>query len=158
METNLFVLCFGTGLFILFLIYTIIKVGVLSSISQSYYDLKNPLLFIGPLWIYAGSIAYVGETILLFITSILICLVGTFPRYRDKIEGIIHTNAARGGIIIGMLSLWIDFGLWYMVIIFLIFTGITEFWLKYKNHTYWTEVVALFVISTSLFGVIQYGW
>ena len=124
-----------------------IKFGVLPSISESYYRLKKlqksffTLAMFGtglPITIYA-------EGGLMFFAGAGICFVGAAPAFREDMTGRVHVIGAVGGIVLGLLSLWLDYSLWIPQVVF---AGLTFFltFFRVRNHTWWIEILAYMCI------------
>ena len=137
-----------------FLAYIIAKYGILPSISDSFYSLKNGWIFSLVLWVVSASVLVISlmlnTSILLPIACVGIVTVGAAPRFKEKRQGIIHVVGAVGGIGAGLASMWVDFGLWYIVAIFVAIFIIVKF-SKVKNKTWWVEVGAFLAIIVGIF-------
>lgn len=59
----------------------------------------------------------IASTPLLFFAGAAICFTAAAPHYNsNELELKVHIYSAMGGVILGLLSLIIDFGLWYLVL------------------------------------------
>lgn len=125
--------------------------GWLPSISESFYEIikVNPNLhwiFSLFLWTISILMMIAGGTNLMFLAGFFIMFVGVFPYFNETRWQ--HYFSALLGIGLGMASLWIDFHLWYLVLLF-IFIGLFLIVSKVKNLYWWIEIAA--------FGIIIYG-
>ena len=82
----------------------------------------------------------------------LIGVVGASPNFRLKHEEIVHLVGAIGGITLAVISIWIEFGFWYISV----FSVIAMIIIKYnpmfkKTYTYWIEVVAILAVTLTWF-------
>jgi len=135
--------------FIIFTSYVIgitVKFGWLRSVSISWYYIKNKWIFTLALWTFSVLLAIAGDTMLTFLSAVAICFTGAAADAKNlKMTERVHIVGATGGIILGMAALIIDFRLWYFVLPQLIFT-ILAMKCNMKNHTFWIEIVAYYLI------------
>ena len=108
--------------FIIYLSMIVSKYGVLSSISDIYYEIKNKYTFTLFIWSIALPIAITAETGLMFFGAAFICFVGAAPAFKEKLESKIHKMGALGGVLLIILSLSIDYHLYYPSIAIVLFT------------------------------------
>lgn len=144
--------------FTLFFAYlTIITLfyGWLPSISQSFYELKkNRLAFVFTLFLFSLSmlIIFIAKTRLMAAAGFCIIGVSIFPYFlKQKWQ---HYLCAFSGIILGMISLVIDFKQ-PLVVIFGAFIVALLYYLKVKNMFFWIEVVSLITILSGLLSFFQ---
>lgn len=123
-----------------------ITFGVLKSISDSYYHIKNKWLFTIALQGFAIPVILAGENIWLFFAGAGICLVGVASQFKLKQEGNIHYIAAVLGIIFGTIWLFVS-GLWYLGIALIVLIILLRF---VKNYTWWQEIAAYYIILLGL--------
>lgn len=145
--------------FVIFIRYvqTIWEVyGVQKSISESYYRLLEEdnkylkYLFTFFCWGFAYPILIVAHTPLMYIATSLIMLVGASPAFKqDKLVKSLHMIGAYGGVGIAMISIWIDFYMWYLTIAFIVIAG-NLFIFKVKNKIWWIEIIAFLTIVLTL--------
>lgn len=136
--------------------FVLIVVGLLPSISESYYEVKNKfifqwVLFLFPLLILNSVIDHI-TTYLFPIACFGLLLVPVAPNFKDKgLFKITHFTGAFIGIVFGYIGLWVEFGLWEPLLISLVLIGILYLIIKRKNLFYWVEQIAINVIILSLF-------
>jgi hypothetical protein len=151
--TNLLLLLLSFIIFVGYLIYVYNTVGILKSVSDSYYKVKQPILFILTMMLFPIPMMIVGSTPLMFFSGAFICFVGAAPGItRLEMEERVHVIGATGGIILGTASIWIDLHLWYFAIANALFAiYCSSKFNKIKNHTWWVEIVAFLFMFTTLF-------
>jgi len=91
-----------------------------------------------------------SETGMMFFAGAFICLVGAAPAFRDDFTSKIHSIGAIGGISLAMVSLWIDYGYWYVSVGFAVMTFLLTFF-RIKYHTWWIEILAFVCVLGVLF-------
>jgi len=147
---NLILLCISAIAFISYVLYVYINYGVLKSISDSYYIIKHKSLFTFFIWgLTIPMLFFSSGHGLLFFGAAFICVVGIASGFKETMEGRVHVFFTNAGILLSYLSLWFDYHMWYLVVLFLLFT-IPSFIIKYKNHTWWIEVVAFTLVLIGL--------
>jgi len=151
--TNLFLLLASFSIFVGYLIYVYCTVGVLKSVSDSFYRVKQPVFFILTMFLMPIPLMVVGSTPLMFFAGAFICFVGAAPGLiRDDMEERVHVIGATGGIILGTASIWIDLHMWYLSVGMLLFAVYScSKWNKIHNHTWWLEIVAFMLMIIALF-------
>lgn len=142
--------------FIIFTLYWTVGLyfwGIPSSISATYYKIKgrkNRLIFY-----VLTQVLFSGLLIFTFLSHFL-TMAGTFiifsalaadTRNNDITERN-HVIGATGGIIFGMVAM-IQFGLWWIPLIMIAFT-VPAMYFKLKNHTFWIEILAYYLIILGL--------
>lgn len=137
-------------IFTIYLIGIILTYGVLPSISDSYYQLPSnlKLLFSFSLIGFALPIVLYDNKVLNFVAGGLICFVAVSPEFKLVYESDIHYICALGGVISGMLSLWLNYKLWKNVVGFILISVI--FYLTLQNYIWWIEVLAFYTVILSL--------
>lgn len=148
MELLLALLSFTV--FTSFLIYVYRKHGILSSISTSYYVLKNKWMF--RLFTFASALPlmFIDQNDLLVAAVTFWLYVGVAADIRqDKITSSVHVAGATGCIVLGYAYLTFTLGLWWLTAVSLIPLGYMYF-TKMKNHTWWIEALAYYTIITGL--------
>lgn len=141
---------FSSGIFIAYVIYIWLKFGILSSISDSYYKTNSPFLFAIFIWGTAIPLIIVGNTALMFFAGALLCFVGASPAFKKrKMEEKIHVYGTIGSIALGIISMWVDFGLWYLTVIMVAGYIFTMF-VKIKNETWYVEILAFVLVMLGL--------
>lgn len=138
--------------FVLYIGMIVKRYGVLPSISDSYYELPKgeKWLFTAFLWVFSFPLMVIYQTPILFAAGAFICLVGVNPKFKEQMEKFMHSFAAYTGIGLGMLSLIIDFKMYYMVVLFALIATIIQLEDNIKNKTWWQEIAAITIILTSL--------
>ena len=138
----------------IFLAYMVLKYGWLPSISDSYYELSRKWLFQFTLVAFAVLLLVgVYEQIhspFIPMACFGIVLVAVAPRFENKgIERFTHFFGAYSGILFGFIGLWVDFGHWWPLAVFLPAYIILNFTVS-RNKVYWSEVLALYLIGLVL--------
>jgi len=133
-----------------------LKYGIQRSISNSYYRLPNRLKFLFTLfcWGFAYPAMMLSLNPLMFFAGTLICLVGVASAFKsNKILHISHMVGAYGGVALSMISIWIDFNMWYLTVAFIVISGLLMmFKNKLKNNQiWWIEILAFSSICYALF-------
>jgi len=144
------ILVFGILLVLVFISYisfTIYNFGILPSLSESYYRFEKTYPFIFTWFCFSFGIltAIVGQTLLLFIAGSAITFVGASTAFKQKDIGRVHSIAAVVAILFSQLSIFFDYGLWQINILFLILVGLIGIFIK-KNYIWWIEMLA-FILS-----------
>ena len=140
-------------IFTTYLIWIISKYGLLPSISDSYYKLKEDKLdFVFTLFIGYVSLStiFIASTPLMFGAGSLIAFVGAATAFKDdNLTKKVHTISAISGILFGIMSLLLEFNDYIFPVIFLnLFLIIVIS--NPKNKIYWVEIVAFYSIYFSL--------
>ena len=140
-------------IFTTYLIWIISKYGLLPSISDSYYKLKEDKLdFVFTLFIWYVSLStiFIASTPLMFGAGSLIAFVGAATAFKDdNLTKKVHTISAISGILFGIMSLLLEFNDYIFPVIFLnLFLIIVIS--NPKNKIYWVEIVAFYSIYFSL--------
>lgn len=138
--------------FVLYVSFIVYKYGILPSISDSWYKLPGSQKWLFPafLWTFSFPIMIIYQKPLLFLAGAFICLVGVNPKFKEKIDSLMHSLSAYTGIGLGMLSLLIDFKLYFSVAVFV---GIASYikWNKTVENKIWgQEIAAIVIILLSL--------
>ena len=128
-----------------------IKFGILPSISESYYRLRylQKSFFTMAMFGTGFPVVMYSEGGLMFFAGTAICFVGASPAFREDMTGAVHVIGAIGGIVLGLVSLWIDYELWIPQMVFIVLAFILTFF-RVRNHTWWVEILAYFCIVGSL--------
>jgi len=135
-----------------YIIYIQRKYGVLPSISDSFYKTENDLLFLAFTLGTALPIIFTTPYNLMIIAGVLLTYVGLSPDFNKdgkKVEDEVHVIAAMGAVIIGMISMVINYKLWYIPIPLVLFLIVTKVF-KINNPTFWIEVIAFTSILIGL--------
>lgn len=141
--------------FHLYLAFIYLKYGRIFSISDSYYALDKNINFLFTLytWSYALPMAIISldlnDSPLLFFAGAAICFVGVASNYKsDLMTKNMHMNCAAIGVILGLLSIIIEFKFWWLALIAIVLAGgITLFGKNKKLFTttyiYWAEMIII---------------
>lgn len=124
----------------------------LKSISQSYDKIEHPWMFQAMIWIQAISFGLIGNTVLFYISAVLLSLVAMFPTIKNEKHLVWHMIGAIGSIIIGFISLGVDYENWYPSIIMAV-TSILCL-ILFKNYILVIELAAYYLVWIALAGVI----
>ena len=133
------------------------KYGVLKSISDSVYRTNNELLFLLFTLGTALPIIFTTEYVLMQIAGVLLTYVGLSPDFKsdegiggkDGIENEMHVIGASGAVAFGMISMVINYSLWFIPIPLIVILAVSKF-IKIPNKTFWIEIVAFASIFTGL--------
>ena len=141
-------------LFIGYNSYVVVEYGFLSSISASAYKIQPKWLFTGFIWLMALELMFLGHTMLMYFAGAFIMCSGAAGwglSHDDVTEDDIHVIGATGGIILGFVSMILDFHFWELAALQGVFTIYASSKLsKIKNPTYWIEVLAFVLIMVGL--------
>jgi len=136
--------------FISYLAYVLIKYGIQRSISDSYYRLTkiDGWMFTIATWGYSFPLIFAanGDGIL-FLAGVLICAVGAAPDATGADKGF-HSAFAEGGIAVALA--WMIFHVWFVAVPTILLIALI-YYKKYRNHTWWIEVVAYLSIVLSIY-------
>jgi hypothetical protein len=156
---DIILLSYSLIVFTTYLVWIYSKYGILKSVSDSYYHIKHKYVFTLVMWSVAIPMAIVGmdlngDTPLMFFAGSGIAFVGAASAFKDdKITERSHIVGATAGIVLGFVSLWVDFHLWHVCLFMLAFTLFAVLF-KIKNHTWWIEIEAFAIIIECLFETI----
>ena len=150
MTTFLFTLMLTV--FISYLTFVVITYGVQTSISESYYRLPKKINFLFTFfcWGFAIPAIILGDNALMFLAGSGIAFVGAAAAFKDKMTNNVHMIGAYGGVLLSQISIWYNYHMWYITIIFIILSG-TLLLLKVKNKIWWVEVAAFLSICIVLY-------
>lgn len=137
-----------------YLLLVIFKFGWLKSISDSYYHIKHKDIFTFVLWSFAVLMLLgVNDAIITVIYPFAcfgIVIVGAYSHFKgSKFIKVMHFIGAIGGIALGIVGLWVEFGYMWLTLIYLPLYAIAKFAIK-NNNFYWIEVFAIYLIGISL--------
>lgn len=133
------------SVFVGYVMFITSQYGVLSSISESYYRLPDKLKFLFTIycWGFAFPAIILGANFGSFLIPIaggLICMVGVATAFKLKFEGILHTIAAIGGILLSQISIIFEFHNMYYVTILLAVYCLLIVIYKIQNKVFWIEI------------------
>jgi hypothetical protein len=150
-------------IFWLYQAYTFGSIGVKKSISDTFFDIKHPILF--RLFIWGISVPLIiystNYSTGLFIAGLLIMAVGFAAGFKGdghKVESRNHVIGATGGILAAYSGFGIEFVCWKSFYMDLYFWAIVAFIVptiimmvrQTKNHTTWIEVIAYNIVILTL--------
>jgi hypothetical protein len=143
-------------IFVTYVIFIWIKFkGPLSSISESWYKLGEPLNVLFTLFCFSIGIMMpfhiVGTVpIFFFLSGAGLCFTGAAAMFKDdNITSIVHMIGATICVIGGLLGIGVELGHWIPTIIFIISASLLRL-LKVKNNIWWIEIVAFACILSGL--------
>jgi len=148
--------------FILYIGWIVIKFGIQSSISDSFYALQDkygsgslkPWLF----WLFLINVAWPLFPLLdfngfSFFAMAGLILVGAAAKFKDgKPIEIPHVIGATGGIALAFVAIGFVFGgwAWTWLVIGLLVLAIFS-WTNIPNNTWWTQIAEFSLIVAALF-------
>jgi hypothetical protein len=147
---NLILLTYSFITLSLFLLIWCEIYGIQKTISDFFYKLKMKWVFQFVLASVSIPMLIVGHTQLMYIAGGLLLFVAFAPYFKDELESKVHVFGATGSIIVGNISLITDFGMWYIPVINVLFTGLATL-AKFKNYTFWIEYFNFFTIMYVLY-------
>ena len=144
----------------IYLGFVVINYGWLKSISDSYYHIKHKDLFTFVLWSFAVLMLFGVNDIITTPIFPLACfgivIVGAYSQFKgSKFIKTMHFIGAYMGIGLAIIGLWVEFGYWWLTLIYLPLYVIAKYVIK-KNNFYWIEVFAIYLIGISLL-IIRYN-
>lgn len=137
----------------LYLLYIVYRHGVQVSISATYYKIKHKPLFSFALMFTAFPMMILASTSLMVLAGFALFVVATSPAFiRDESVRKVHTYSAFLAIVFAMLSIIIDFDMWYMTLPLILFAlAISLKAIKIGYRIWWMEIVAFLQIYITLF-------
>ena len=141
-----------------YLLLVIFKFGWLKSISDSYYHIKHKYIFTFVLWSFAVlmllGVNDVIKTAIYPFACFGIVIVGAYSHFKgSKFIKIMHFIGAIGGIALGIVGLWVEFGYMWLTLIYLPLYGGAKYVIR-NNNFYWIEVFAIYLIGISLIYIL----
>lgn len=158
-------LIFQMLIFIGYTGWVVYRWGILKSISESYYYLKQKALFtlfcfaLGfPMFTYSRSFypekALQGDFTWLFILAMVLCFTGAAANAQHTMTKTIHFAGALISILAALTGLWLQYGFWYLPAAWLIISFCLYFCKKPILFGYywiwWVEVFAFVFIMAGL--------
>lgn len=147
-EIRIIGLLISAAVFLSYVTWVAVKYGIQNSISESYYrlDFKNKkYIFAGVIWGFAVPVMYAGDNALMFLAGGTICFVGGAAAFKkNRMEKWVHMSGAIGGIILGMLSLIINYDNLPFVLMAALISAVLYF--NATNKIWWIEIVAFLTI------------
>jgi hypothetical protein len=145
------------AVFLSYVSFIWLKYGIQESISDSYYALpeKINMLFTFFCWGFAFPAMIIGLTLtsnfLIFLATGGIMFVGAAAAFKEELTRTVHLAGAYGGILFSQLSIFFDFHLLYVNIIFITLATLMFLFDKYiKHHVWWVEILAFLSICYAL--------
>lgn len=137
--------------FVGYVLFISTQYGILPSISDSWYHLPDKLkfLFTGFCWGFAFPAIILGVNFGSFLIPLaggMICMVGVATAFKLKFEGLLHTIAAVGGIILSQLSIIFEFHSMYYITILLALYCLLIVIMKVENKVFWIEIGSFLTI------------
>lgn len=136
-----------------YVLYVCTKYGLPKSISDSYYILKKKhrWVFTLILWGFAVPLIPAGDSLLMVLAVMGIAFVGAAPAFKDfEVERRVHVMGATAGVVLGMVSLWTEHGVWYVTVLYA-FMFLVLLINNVKNVIFWIEVLAFYLV---IFGLL----
>lgn len=150
--TSIFLYLIMLAVFFGYILFIVFKYGVQKSVSQSFYVLPKNINFLFTLfcWGFVLPAMILSENGLMFFAGAGIGFVGAAAAYKgNKMTNSIHMTGAYAGILLSQLSIFFNFDLLYVNIVF--FSLILLIFLiskltKIKNLIWWIEIFAFLSI------------
>ena len=151
MKIQLIFLSISTISFIAYVVFLTIRVGILPSISESYYRLPERIHFLFPTFLCCVGFPIIATAQggWLFLAGFAIVGVGTAPLFKESFIGRIHYICAFTGISAGFISLMFDCHYFlYVGICFIPIYLLEQF--NVKNKMWWIEIFSFVAILGGL--------
>lgn len=146
-------------IFVSYITFIVIKFGILPSISESWYRLRD----LGGAWssLFTWFCWGIGFTMffqtnntapyLFFLSGAGFCIVGvaTMFKLNDDIQPYIHFTGALIGIIGALIGIGVERDAWWPFF-FLLITNIVIIFTIEKNKTWWSEMLVFLSIGIGL--------
>lgn len=146
-------------IFVSYVTFIMIKFGILPSISESWYRLRD----LGGVWysLFTWFCWGLGFTMffqtnftapyLFFLSGAGLCFVGaaTMFKLKDSLQPYIHSIGAFVGISAALIGLGVERHAWLPLVDFLILMIIIQIFVD-KNKIWWTEILAFLSIGLGL--------
>jgi hypothetical protein len=145
--------------FFSYISYVALKYGIQKSISDSYYQLSNSMLWLFTVatWGYAIPAIMIGVSFspLAFLAGAAICFVGAAPMFKDsKMTNQVHTTGAVIGIIAiqAFIFLILNPYITYMFIGLSLITLLIPY--LRQNKLWWIEVFAFLSLTYTYYSLL----
>lgn len=148
MNIQLIFLLVSFLIFSSYLIYVICKVGVLPSISDSWYALNKSFLFTLFIWGTAFTMIIAASKDLMVLSGMALCFVGTAAAFKESMTKPVHIIGATGSAILVIISMIFEYHNYYTLVIVLLIVLYFNI-SKNKNKVWWSEF-AVFVGSYAM--------
>lgn len=145
-------------IFVFYVTFIVIKFGVLPSISESWYRLRD----LGGVWYslftwFCVSLGFLmffqtnGTTPLFFLSGAGLSAVGvaTMFKLKDDLQPYIHSIGAIIGILGSLVGIGVERHNWNPLFIFVTIAILLTIFLK-KNKTWWIEITAFAAVGLGL--------
>jgi hypothetical protein len=145
-------------IFVSYISFIILKFGILPSISESWYRLRE----LGGVWSslftwFCWGLGFIilfqtnGNSPLFFLSGVGLSSVGvaTMFKLKDDIQSYIHSIGATIGIICALIGIGIERYIWLPLIDFVILAIIFYIFVD-KNKIWWIEIIAFLSIGLGL--------
>lgn len=149
-------------IFVSYVTFIVVKFGILPSISESWYRLRE----LGGVWyslftLFCFGLGFTmffqtnGSTSLFFLSGAGLSAVGvaTMFKLKDDIQPYIHAIGAIVGILTALIGIGVERKNWIPLIIFLSLSILLVIFLK-KNKTWWIEIIAFTTAGLGLLFVM----
>ena len=148
-----------TTVFVSYVAWIWARCGVLSSISQSYYELPKNLqpLFTFFCWGFAIPAIILGSSSVMFLAGTGIAFVGAAAAFQETMTHDVHYIGAGVGVLASQLAIAFQYGMWPVNIAFISVALLLLLFRKKLNnkHIWWIEIAAFIsiciVLGISLF-------
>lgn len=87
---------------------------------------------------------------LLLGSAFMIIVTGCFAAFRERAQELIHVAGSILGILLGLVGLWLVYGYWPGVVLFIVWYLFIQTHPKIKAKTWWIEVAAFLIIWSGL--------
>lgn len=135
-----------------YILFIVIKFGVLDSISKSWYMLdKQSWMFTIFTWL-VGLPMVLYENSFLFFAGAFLVFTGTAAEYKKKMTNTIHFVGAGGSIVLSFIGIIVEGGQGgYLMLALFVFASLGLILIKeVNNKTFWIECIAFYVIIWSI--------
>lgn len=152
MTTDIVFLAICLLAFAGFTAFVYFKYGIQTSISASIHVLHGAFEKSLYSWFILGvavPMMIVSGTTLGVWAGILLSIDAAAPAGGDKLQNFLHCFGADVGMALGLLMLWVDYHLWPIVVVALIYIAFLQF-RKFENRTWWIECVAFGAVWVGL--------
>ena len=145
-------LSISTLAFFGFVIMIWIRFGLLSSISDGYYYLNRQKHLFAIAMVGVGlPVTIQSDTGMIFFAGLFICMAGAAGYIREDFTEKLHIVGATGGITLSMVSLWIDYGMWWVSLGFAVISFLLTFF-RINHSSWWIEILAFVSVILVLWG------
>lgn len=140
------------GIFLSYLTFILIKLGILPSISDSWYELQGLQKSLFTWFCFSLGVTMFFQTngtapALFFLSGSGLVLVGVATRFMDKEskEPLMHFTGAATCIIGALVGIGVERGFWLPLIYFILVSSTLSIF-KIKNKIIWVEIIAFIFI------------